>query len=58
MVGSIRTSGLSTPTGLADNDLSHVAFLVLFDIEGEGADARGGEFDGVAMCFFFKKNIN
>ena len=53
MVGSIRTSGLSTPTGLADNDLSHVAFLVLFDIEGEGADARGGEFDGVAMCFFF-----
>ena len=43
--------------GLVDNDLSCVAFLVLFNIDDEGADSRGGELDGVAMCLL-ENNIN
>ena len=36
--------------GQADNDMNRVAFLVLFDIDGEGVDSGGGELVGVAMC--------
>jgi len=43
--------------GLADNDLSHVAFLVLFDVDNEDVDLEGGELSGVVMCLL-KNNIN
>jgi len=49
--------GLSTSMDLADNDLSHVAFLVLFDIDSEGANSGGGELGSVAMCLL-KNNLN
>ena len=57
MLGSTWTNGLSKPTGLADKDLSRVAFLVLLNVDGEGADSRGRELGGVATCLL-KKNIN
>ena len=50
MVGFTWFGGLSTPMGQADNDMNRVAFLVLFDIDGEGVDSGGGELVGVAMC--------
>ena len=57
MLGSTWIGGLSKPTGLADNDLSSVAFLVLLDVDGESASSKGGELNGVAMCLL-KNNIN
>jgi len=35
MAGSTKTTGLSTPTSLVANDLSRVAFLDFFNVDGE-----------------------
>ena len=54
------TTGLSALTGLVPNDLSRVAFLLFFDIDGDGADDLGGEgrkLGGVAM-YLLKNKIN
>ena len=54
MTGLTWTTGLSTPAGLVANDLSRVAFLVFFNIDGEKGvvdlGGGGGELGGVAMC--------
>ena len=57
MVRSTWTVGLSTSTGLADKDLSRVAFLIIFDVDGEGVDSEEGELGSVAM-HLLKNNIN
>ena len=57
VTGSTWTSGLSAPNGLVTNDLSHVAFLVRFKVNGDydaapvgGGGGGGGELGGVAIC--------
>ena len=53
VVGSTRTNSLYAPTGLVANDLSRVAFLVRFKVDGD-CDAApaggGGELGGMAIC--------
>jgi len=61
VAGSTWTRGLSAPTGLVANDLSRVAFLVLFMVEGECdvelvGGGGGGELGGVAICLLRKKH--
>jgi len=46
VTGSTWTNGLSTPAGLVANDLSRVAFLVFFDVDGEGTADSGGRWAG------------
>ena len=53
-MASTWTTGLSAPTGLVANDLSHVAFLVRFKVDGNCVVALvegggGGELGGVAI---------
>ena len=44
--------------GLVANDLSRVALLVFFDVDGKGVDLGGErEIGGVVMCLL-KNNIN
>ena len=56
MVGSTWTTGFYAPTGLRDSDLSRVAFLVLFDVDDEDVNSRGGKLGSVAMCLIKKFN--
>jgi len=50
------TSDLSIPTGIVANDLSRVAFLVCFKVDGDcdaapvGGGGGRGELGGVAIC--------
>ena len=56
VAGSTWTSGLSALTGLVTNDLSRVAFLVRFKVDGDcdaapvGGGGGRGELGGVAIC--------
>ena len=56
VAGSTWISGLSALTGLVANDLSHVAFLVRFKVDGDcdvapvGGGGGGGKLGGVAIC--------
>ena len=59
VAGSTWTTSLSVPFGLVANDLSRVAFLVFFDVDGEGvADfgRGGGKLGGVAKCMLKKQH--
>ena len=55
VIVSTWTSGLSAPTGLVANDLSRVAFLVHFKVDGDcdvtsvGGGEVGGELGGIAI---------